>query len=72
MFNRRYAMIGWLVWNVAKQVGKRKAKKAVPSVDTKTKRANKPAILGAIAGLAITAWLVGKLKRGGGSHHVGE
>jgi hypothetical protein len=72
MFNRRYALIGWLMWNVAKQVGKRKAKRAVPAVDTKRKRPNKPAILGAIAGLAITAWIVGKLKRGGGSSHVGE
>jgi hypothetical protein len=67
MFNRRYAMIGWLVWNVAKQVGKRKAKKAVPSVDTKSRRPNKSAIIGVLAGLAITGWLVGKLKRGGGS-----
>jgi len=66
MFNRRYAMIGWLVWNVAKQVGKRKAKRAVPTVDTK-KRSHKAAVVGAIAGLAITGWLVGKLKRGGGS-----
>ena len=72
MFNRRYAIIGWLLWNFAKQVGKRKAKRAVPSVDTKKKRPNRPAIIGAIAGLAITAWIVGKLKRGGGSGHVAE
>ena len=63
MFNRRYAMIGWLVWNVAKQVGKRKAKKAVPDGRHEKKRSNKAAIVGAIAGLAITGWLVGKLKR---------
>jgi hypothetical protein len=72
MFNRRYALIGWLLWNFAKQVGKRKAKRAVPTVDTKKKRLNKPAIVGAFAGLAITAWIVGKLKRGGGPSHVGE
>ena len=72
MLNRRYAFIGWLVWNVAKQVGKRKARKAVPAVDTKKKRPNKPAIIGVLVGLAITGWLVGKLKRRGGSGDVVE
>jgi hypothetical protein len=67
MFNRRYAMIGWLVWNVAKQVGKRKARKAVPDIDVRKKRSKKSLFLGALAGLAITGWLVGKLTRSGGS-----
>ena len=72
MFNRRYALIGWLLWNFAKQVGKRKARRAVPTVATKKKHRKLPAVFGAIAGLAITAWIVGKLKRGGGSGHVPE
>ena len=44
-FNRRNALIGWLAWNVAKRVIRRKAKAAVPSIDTEAKRPNKPAIL---------------------------
>ncbi|HEV8251500.1 MAG TPA: hypothetical protein VGQ15_16130 [Gaiellaceae bacterium] len=72
MFNRRYAFIGWLVWNVAKQVGKRKAKRAVPSVDMEKKRPNRPAIIAVLVALGGTAWLVGRLKRRGGSGHVDE
>jgi hypothetical protein len=72
IFNRRYALIGWLVWQLGRRIAAAKAKQAVPTVDRKTKRPNKSAFLGAIAGLAITAWIVGKLKRGGGSGHVGE
>ena len=67
MFNRRYAFIGWLIWNVAKQVGKRKAKRAVPGVEPHRRPGKKSAIIAAIAGLAITGWLVGKLTRGEGS-----
>ena len=43
--NRRNAVVGWVVWNVGKRVAKRKAKSAVPSIDTDTKRPNKPAVL---------------------------
>jgi hypothetical protein len=70
MFNRRYAFIGWLVWTVGKQIGKRKAKSAVPGIDPGTKRPNPAAIASAFAALAGTAWLVGKLKRREGSNHV--
>ena len=31
--NRRNAFMGWAVWNAAKQVGKRKARGAAPSVE---------------------------------------
>jgi hypothetical protein len=72
MLNRRYAIIGWLVWNVAKQVGKRKAKRAVPGVDTKHKRPNRAAVVATAAAVGGTAVLVGKLKRRGGSSHVVE
>jgi hypothetical protein len=44
VFNRRNAAVGWLTWNVGKRVLKRKAKGAVPSIDTETKRPNKSAI----------------------------
>ena len=58
IFNRRNAAVGWLAWNVGKRVLKRKAKDAVPKVDTETKRPNKSAIALLIAsavGLA-TFW----------------
>jgi len=70
MFNRRYALIGWLVWTVAKQIGQRKAKSAVPRIDRETRRPNPAAIASAFAALAGTAWLLGKLKRREGSNHV--
>jgi hypothetical protein len=72
IFNRRYALIGWLVWQLGRRIAAAKARQAVPSVDRTSKRPNRPAIFGAIVGLAITAWIVGKLRRGGGSDHVAE
>jgi hypothetical protein len=45
IMNRRNAVVGWVVWNVGKRVAKRKAKAAVPAIDTETKRPNKPAVL---------------------------
>lgn len=44
IFNRRNAAVGWLAWAVGKRVLKRKAKEAVPKVDSETKRPNKSAI----------------------------
>ena len=68
MFNRRYAVIGWLAWNVGKRLGKRKAKQAVPTIDRETKRPNRPAIVSALAALGGALWVFGKAKkRGGGS-----
>ena len=49
VINRRNAVIGWLAWTGAKTVMKRKAKDAVPAVDTETKRPNKSAIALALA-----------------------
>ena len=51
--NRRNAVLGWTVWNVGKRVAKRKAKAAVPTIDSETKRPNKSfvaSLLGAAAG----------------------
>ena len=56
--NRRNAALGWVVWRVAKRVGKRKAKDAVPGMVEGTNRPNKGAIalmLAALAG-ALTFW----------------
>jgi hypothetical protein len=58
VFNRRNAAVGWLTWTVGKRVLKRKAKGAVPSIDTETKRPNKSAIAlfaASVAG-ALTFW----------------
>jgi len=50
VINRRNAVMGWAVWNVMKRAGRRKARKATPSVEG-SKR-NKSLIA---AGLAATA-----------------
>ena len=58
VFNRRNAAVGWLTWAVGKRVLKRKARGAVPSIDTETKRPNKSAIAlfaASVAG-ALTFW----------------
>ena len=53
--NRRNAFLGWIAWQVAKRVLKRKAMAAVPSVDRETKRPNRGAIV------AVLALIVGAL-----------
>ena len=64
VFNRRNAVVGWATWTVGKRVLKRKAKDAVPSIDTETKKPNKSAIALLIAGTVgvLTFWK----KRSGG------
>jgi len=64
VINRRNAVMGWLAWGVGKRVLKKKAKGAVPSVDSETKRPNKSAIALLIASAAgvLTFWR----KRSGG------
>jgi hypothetical protein len=49
--NRRTAVMGWAVWQVGKRFAKRKAKTAVPTIDSETKRPNKPAVVAALAAL---------------------
>jgi hypothetical protein len=59
ILNRRNAMIGWAVWQVGKRAMKRKAKAAVPSIDTETRRPNRAAMLlgaAAAAGAALVFW----------------
>jgi len=58
IFNRRNAVVGWLTLVVGKRILKRKAKGAVPSVDSETKKPNKSAIALLVAGAAgaLTFW----------------
>lgn len=63
IFNRRNAVLGWIVWNVGKRVGKRKAREAVPGIDPETKRPNRPALLSGLAALGGALWFFGKKKR---------
>lgn len=58
-FNRRNAFLGWLVWTIGKRIAKRKAKAAIPSIDTETRRPNLPTIVLALAGAGAVAfyWL---------------
>jgi hypothetical protein len=50
VFNRRNAVVGWLVWAAGKQALKQKSKEAVPAIDTESKKPNRSAIALAIAG----------------------
>ena len=49
--NRRNAFLGWVAWQVGKRAAKRKARGAVPRIDTETKRPNKSATVAVLAGL---------------------
>ena len=55
--NRRNAVLGWGVWKVAKRVGKRKAKAAVPGTGEHA-GLNKSAIATILAGVggALVFW----------------
>ena len=56
IFNRRYAVLGWLAWMGAKTVMKHKARQAVPGTVKGTKRPNKGAIAAGLAALAGALW----------------
>ena len=49
--NRRNAFLGWVAWQVGKRAAKRKARGAVPRIDSETKRPNKSATVAVLAGL---------------------
>ena len=44
VFNKRNAAVGWLTWTVGKRVLKKKAKSAVPAIDSETKKPNRSAL----------------------------
>lgn len=71
VFTRKNAAVGWLTWTVGKRVLKRKAKGAVPSIDTETKKPNKSAValLAASAVGALTFW---KKRSGSGDDDSSE
>jgi hypothetical protein len=56
ILNKRNAVLGWTAWQVAKRVGKRKTKQAVPGRVDDTKRPNKGAIVSALAALGGVVW----------------
>jgi len=60
IFNRRYALLGWIVWQIAKYTAKSKARQAVPGTGDHA-GLNK----GAIASIALLIggmfWLSRKL-----------
>jgi hypothetical protein len=58
VFNRRNAAVGWLALVVGKRVLKRKAKQAIPAIDTESKRPNKSAIALVVASAVgvLTFW----------------
>jgi hypothetical protein len=56
ILNRRNAVVGWLVWSVGKRVLKRKAKAALPSIDSETKRPNRTFLLLGLAGAGAAAY----------------
>lgn len=58
ILNKRNAILGWSVWQVSKQVAKRKVKQAVPGRVDDTARPNKGAVAAVLAALggALFFW----------------
>ena len=56
MFNRRYAVLGWLTWIGAKTVVKHKARQAVPGTVEGSRRPNKGAIAAGVAAVVGVLW----------------
>lgn len=56
ILNKRYAILGWSVWQVSKRAAKRKAKQAAPGRVDDTKRPNKGAIVAALAAAGGALW----------------
>jgi hypothetical protein len=55
--NRRNAVLGWAAWQVGKRLARRKAKAAVPRIDTESKRPNAAAIVvTAVAAVVGALW----------------
>ncbi len=65
VINRRNAVVGWAVLSVGKRVAKKKARGAVPGIDSETKRPNKSAIALVVAS-AVGALALAKKRSGGG------
>jgi hypothetical protein len=55
IFNKRNAVLGWSVWQVAKRAGKRKAREAVPGTGDHA-GLNKSAIASIFAAIGGALW----------------
>lgn len=57
VFNRRYALLGWTVWQFSKRLAKKKAKESV-KVDAESKRPKKGAIVASLlaVGAGVMFW----------------
>ena len=60
IFNRRYALLGWMVWQIAKYAGKNKARQAVPGKGDHA-GLNKSAIASIVLLIGGVFWLSRKL-----------
>jgi hypothetical protein len=63
--NRRNAVLGWIAWQIGKRVARRKAKAAVPSIDTQSRRPNASAIVSALAAVGGALWFWRRRKGAG-------
>ena len=72
VMTKRNAVLGWAVWEAVKFTARQKARtaarNAVPSVDTQTKRPNKPAVVAAIVTATGVALLVRKATSSSNGH----
>jgi hypothetical protein len=60
VLNRRNALLGWFVWQIGKRVARQKARAAVPSLDTESRRPNRAAVIAALAALGLGAWALSR------------
>ena len=56
IFNKRYAVLGWLTWVGAKTVVKHNARQAMPGTVEGSKRPNKGAIAAGVAAVVGVLW----------------
>jgi len=56
IFNKRYAVLGWLTWVGAKTVVKHKARQVVPGTVEGSRRPNKGAIAAGVAAVVGVLW----------------
>ena len=65
VINRRYAVLGWTVWFLTKQIARRKARRALPGNGSGARRVIVPAALAATVATAVGAVVFWRRGRGG-------